>query len=110
MKIAGVPHVPDAMKPGERRAAVRVLHGFGSNPKAQTLLAATPADKMPEITTEKTGLKAALDELPKLIGKFSVIAEKFSGLEDQTKKVVTKVDALTDQVKDNPSLLLRAPK
>jgi len=75
----------------------------GGNPAAQTLLAVTPPDKIPEIPSEKTGLKAMLDELPKLVTKFSAI-------EDQVKKVVTGVGALTDKVKDNPSLLLRRPK
>ena len=74
----------------------------GGNPAAQTLLAVTPKDKIPEIPSEKTGLKAMLDELPKVI-------EKFSALEDQVKKVLTNVGALTDKVKDNPSLLLRRP-
>jgi phospholipid/cholesterol/gamma-HCH transport system substrate-binding protein len=75
----------------------------GGDPAAQTLLAATPPDKIPEIPSEKTGLKAMLDELPKLVTKFGAI-------EDQVKKVVTGVGALTDKVKDNPSLLLRRPK
>jgi phospholipid/cholesterol/gamma-HCH transport system substrate-binding protein len=82
----------------------------GGNPEAQTLLAVTPPDKMPEIPSEKTGLKAMLDELPKLVAKFSAMAEKFSSLGDQVKKVVTNVDGLTEKVKDNPSLLLRRPK
>jgi phospholipid/cholesterol/gamma-HCH transport system substrate-binding protein len=75
----------------------------GGDPAAQTLLAVTPQDKIPEIPSEKTGLKAMLDELPKLVGKFAAI-------EDQVKKVVTGVGALTDKVKDNPSLLLRRPE
>ena len=75
----------------------------GGDPAAQTLLAATPGDKMPEIPSEKTGLKAMLDDLPKLV-------QKFSAIEDQVKKVVTGVGALTEKVKDNPSLLLRRPK
>lgn len=82
----------------------------GGDPAAQTLLAVTPPDKVPEIPSEKTGLKAVLDDLPKLVGKFSTMAEKFSALEDQVKKVVTSVGGLTDKVKDNPSLLLRRPK
>ncbi len=82
----------------------------GGDPAAQTLLAVTPQDKIPEIPSEKTGLKAMLDELPKLVGKFSAMAEKFSAIEDQIKKVATGVGALTDKVKDNPSLLLRRPK
>jgi hypothetical protein len=51
-----------------------------------------------------------LDELPKLVGKFTALAEKFSGIEEQVKKVVTGVGALTDKVKENPSLLLRRPE
>ena len=75
----------------------------GGDPAAQTLLAVTPEGKVPEIPSEKTGLKAMLDDLPKLV-------QKFSSIEDQVKKVVTGVGALTEKVKDNPSLLLRRPK
>ena len=82
----------------------------GGDPKAQTLLAITPEGKIPEIPSEKTGLKAMLDDLPKVLGKFSAMAEKFSGIGDQVKKVVTSVGAVTDKVKENPSLLLRRPE
>jgi len=75
----------------------------GGDPAAQTLLAVTPPDKIPEIPSEKTGLKAMLDELPKLVAKFAAI-------EDQVKKVVTSVGGLTEKVKENPSLLLRRPE
>ena len=75
----------------------------GGDPAAQTLLAVTPEGTIPEIPSEKTGLKAMLDELPKLV-------EKFSAIENQVKKVVTSVGGLTDKVKDNPSLLLRRPE
>ena len=75
----------------------------GGDPAAQSLLAVTPKGQTPEIPSEKTGLKAMLDELPKL-------AEKFSGIEDDVKKVVKKVDTVTDKIKENPSLLLRRPK
>ena len=75
----------------------------GGDPAAKTLLAVTPQGKIPEIPSEKTGLKAMLDELPKLV-------EKFGALEDQVKKVVTSAGALTDKVKANPSLLLRRPE
>lgn len=44
-----------------------------------------------------------LDNLPKVV-------EKFSALEDQVKKVVTNAGALTEKVKANPSLLLRRPE
>lgn len=72
----------------------------GGDPAAKSLLAVTPEGKVPEIPSEKTGLKAMLDELPKLV-------QKFSAIEDQVKKVATSVGGLTDKVKDNPSLLLR---
>jgi phospholipid/cholesterol/gamma-HCH transport system substrate-binding protein len=75
----------------------------GGDQAAQTLLAATPPNTIPEIPSEKTGLKAMLDDLPKLVGKFTAI-------EDQVKKVVTDVGSLTDKVKANPSLLLRRPE
>ena len=75
----------------------------GGDPAAKTLLAVTPTDKIPEIPSEKTGLKAMLDELPKLV-------EKFGAMETQVKKVVNNVGALTEKVKANPSLLLRRPE
>jgi len=74
----------------------------GGDPAAKTLLAVTPPDQVPEILSEKVGLKAMLDNLPKLV-------DKFSAIEDQVKKVVTSVSGLTDKVKENPSLLLRRP-
>jgi phospholipid/cholesterol/gamma-HCH transport system substrate-binding protein len=75
----------------------------GGDPAAKTLLAVTPEGKVPEIPSEKTGLKAMLDELPKLV-------QKFSAIEDQVKKVATSVGGLTEKVKANPSLLLRRPE
>lgn len=74
----------------------------GGDQKAKMLLAETPKNRTPEIPSEKAGLKAMLDDLPKLI-------EKFSAIESQVKKAVTNVDALTEKVKANPSLLLRRP-
>lgn len=74
----------------------------GGDPAAKTLLAVTPENTLPEIPSEKTGLNAMLDELPKLV-------KKFAAIEDQVKKVVTSVGSLTEKVKENPSLLLRRP-
>jgi phospholipid/cholesterol/gamma-HCH transport system substrate-binding protein len=74
----------------------------GGDPAAQTLLAVTTDGSVPEIPSEKTGLRAMLDELPKLVAKFASI-------EDQVKKVVTTIGGVTDKVKENPSLLLRRP-
>ena len=89
----------------------------GGDPKKETLLAVTPQGEIPEIPTETTGLKAMLEELPKMVrkfettaDKFSAMAEKFSAVGDQTKKVVAGVGELTEKVKENPSLLLRRPK
>jgi phospholipid/cholesterol/gamma-HCH transport system substrate-binding protein len=75
----------------------------GGDPAAQSLLAATPSGSIPEIPSEKTGLRAMLDDLPKVVAKFAAI-------EDQVKKVVTSVSGLTEKVKENPSLLLRRPE
>ena len=89
---------------------VVVIELNGGDPAAKTLLEATPPGQVPEIPSEKTGLKAMLDDLPKLVGKITLVADKFSAIEDQMKKVMTNVGGLTDKVKDNPSLLLRRPK
>ena len=75
----------------------------GGNPDAKSLLAGVPKDQIPEIPSEKSGLMAALEQLPKVI-------EKFSAIEDQVKKVVSDVGGLTSKLKENPSLLLKPPK
>src|SRR5205814_7972115 len=56
----------------------------GGAPSAQTLLAATPEGQVPEIPAEKSSLATVIDQLPKVI-------EKFSAIEEQTKKIVTAV-------------------
>ncbi len=71
----------------------------GGDPAAKTLLEVTGENEIPEIVSERTGLKAMIDGLPKIV-------EKFSGLEDQLKKVVTGVGGLTKQVSDDPSSLV----
>ena len=75
----------------------------GGSQNAKSLLDVTPDDQIPEIPSEKTGLKAMLEELPKVV-------DKFSALEDQVKTVVTDVGRLTSSIKRNPSLLLNPPK
>jgi phospholipid/cholesterol/gamma-HCH transport system substrate-binding protein len=67
----------------------------GGAPKAQSLLAVTPEGQIPEIASEKSSLTTVMDQLPKVI-------EKFSALEDQTKKVVTDVGEVTGRIKDSP--------
>jgi phospholipid/cholesterol/gamma-HCH transport system substrate-binding protein len=75
----------------------------GGSPGAQTVLAATPEGKIPEIASEKSSLASVLDQLPKVI-------EKFSAIEDQTKKVVTDVGEVTGKIKENPLLRLSPSK
>jgi len=75
----------------------------GGSPAAKALLAATAPDAIPEIPSERAGFKAALDELP-------VLVHKFSSIENQVKNVVKDVGGLTEKVKEDPSLLLRRPR
>ena len=41
LKLSGVVHVPDDVRPGERRAAFIVLHGFGSNKSSSNTMEPT---------------------------------------------------------------------
>jgi len=75
----------------------------GGAPNAQRLAAVTPEGQIPEIASEKSSLTAVFDQLPKVL-------EKFSAIEDQTKKVVTDVGEVTGKIKDNPLLRLGAPR
>jgi phospholipid/cholesterol/gamma-HCH transport system substrate-binding protein len=75
----------------------------GGTASAQSLLAVTPEGEIPEIPSEKSSLNALLEQLPKVVAKFSSI-------EDQAKKVVSDVGEVASKVKENPSLLLRRPK
>lgn len=72
----------------------------GGSPNSPTLLASTREGQIPEIASEKGTLTAILDLLPKLL-------EKFSSIENQVKKVVTDVGGVTNEIKEDPSLLLR---
>jgi len=71
----------------------------GGSPGAQMLAAATPEGLVPEIPSEKTPLTSALEALPKAI-------ERFVGLENQTRKVLSDVNATTNEIKENPSSLI----
>jgi len=75
----------------------------GGSAAAELLAAATPEGQVPEIPSEKSNLTTFLDQLPKVV-------EKFSALEDKTAKVLTDVGEVTQKVKENPSVLLRRPK
>jgi len=63
----------------------------------------TPKGQIPEIASEKSRLAGLLDQLPRVV-------EKFSALEDQAKKVVTDVGGVTSKIKEDPSVLLKGPK
>ena len=75
----------------------------GSTEDAKTLLSVTEPGEIPEIESKKSTFNTLMEELPKVVAKFSAI-------EDQTKKVVSDISAVTAKVKENPSVLLRRPK
>ena len=75
----------------------------GGTPNTETLVAVTPAGETPVIASEKSSLTAAMDQLPRVI-------EKFSAMEDQAKKVLNDVSGLTAKVKEDPSVLLWGSK
>ena len=79
---------------------VNFIELSGGSADAQALAAVTPAGEIPEIPAEKGTITTMLEQLPKVIAKFSSI-------EDQAKKVVSDVGQVTSEVKENPSLLLR---
>ena len=75
----------------------------GGLPKSESLVAATKEGDIPEIASEKSSLTNAMEQLPRVI-------EKFSAVEDQAKKVLKDVSGLTADVKANPSVLIWGPK
>jgi phospholipid/cholesterol/gamma-HCH transport system substrate-binding protein len=75
----------------------------GGTPSAPTLVASTREGQIPEIVATKGTLTTILELLPKLL-------EKFSSIENQVKKVVTDVGGVTNEIKEDPSLLLRGKK
>lgn len=75
----------------------------GGSADAKFLVAETPPGEVPEIPAKKSTISTLMEQLPRVL-------EKFSALEDQTKKVVSDIGAVTAKVKENPSLLLRRPK
>ncbi len=72
----------------------------GGSPNAPALLGTAGEGQIPEIASEKSTLAAVLDQLPQLLAKFGSI-------ENQVKKVVTDVGGVTNEIKEDPSLLLR---
>jgi phospholipid/cholesterol/gamma-HCH transport system substrate-binding protein len=72
----------------------------GGSAGAKSLVTATAEGQIPEIPYEKSSLANLLDQLPRVIAKFSA-------LEDKATKVVSDVAGVTSEIKENPSLLLR---
>jgi len=75
----------------------------GGSPSAKSLLAMVPEGQVPEIPYEKSNLASLVDQLPRVV-------EKFSALEDKAGKVVADVSSVTSEIKENPSVLLRGRK
>jgi phospholipid/cholesterol/gamma-HCH transport system substrate-binding protein len=82
---------------------VETIELSGGTADSQNLLATTPSGQVPEIPTEKSKLAQVLEELPLLV-------RKFSSIEDQAKKVVTDIGGVTNEIKENPTVLLFKPK
>jgi phospholipid/cholesterol/gamma-HCH transport system substrate-binding protein len=75
----------------------------GGSADAKTLLAATPEGQVPEIPAEKSPLTTLVEALPKAV-------ERFLTIENQTKKVLSDVGAVTSSIKENPSQLIFGSK
>ena len=75
----------------------------GGSPDKPTLVSVTAADQIPEIPSEKSSLATVMDQLPKVI-------EKFSAIENQAKKVMSDVGEVTGKIKENPLLKLSPSK
>ena len=104
MAAAAQPPKPDPKSP-EGKIANATSAAPASIAGAATVMdwPATPDGQIPEIPSEKSGLASVIDKLPRVI-------EKFSAIEDQTKKVMTDVGEVTGKIKHNPLLKLGVPK
>ena len=75
----------------------------GGSAGAKTLVAMTPEGQVPEIPAEKSTLTTLVEALPKAV-------ERFLAIENQTKKVLGDVGAVTSEIKENPSRLIFGSK
>jgi len=75
----------------------------GGSAGAKTLVAMTPPGQVPEIPAEKSTLTTLVEALPKAV-------ERFLAIENQTKKVLGDVGAVTSEIKENPSRLIFGSK
>ena len=89
---------------------VVIIELDGGSAEAKSLVESTPAGQVPEIPSAQSALAKLLDDLPKMVEKFSSIggkAEKVLGDMGAAAKDAKETSA---KVKENPSLLLRRPK
>jgi len=94
----------------------------GGDPGAPSLLSVTPKGQVPEIPTENNGLGAVMDQLPKIIDKFSEIEDQIKKLLSdkninmtgdtiaELRKAAQHIDELTASLKSDPSQLLNPTK
>jgi phospholipid/cholesterol/gamma-HCH transport system substrate-binding protein len=75
----------------------------GGNPASPALPTTTAQGGIPEIPSERDNFSMILEKLPKLIDKFASVG-------DQAKSVLNNVNAVTSEVKENPSVLLWGSK
>ena len=75
----------------------------GGTSAAQRLADATPAGRVLEIPYEKSGLTVLVEQLPKVI-------ERLANLEEQANRAVSDVRGVTQEIKDNPSVLIWGSK
>jgi phospholipid/cholesterol/gamma-HCH transport system substrate-binding protein len=75
----------------------------GGSPAAPSLASATPEGQLPEIAYQKSNIATLEEQLP-------TVLRKFSALEDKAGKLIADVGSVTNQIKENPSVLLFGPK
>ncbi|QJR15338.1 MlaD family protein [Usitatibacter palustris] len=81
----------------------------GADPGTKNLAASTPPGQLPEIISAKSGLTAALEQLPRIVERFGTLQDKTNRLLTDGEKAMGDVTEFTKKVKENPSLLLRKP-
>ena len=82
----------------------------GGSAAAKSLVEATPAGQVPEIPSQQSALTKLLDELPKMVEKFSAIGGKAEKVLSDVGVAAKNAKETSTKVKENPSLLLRRPK
>ena len=73
LKISGVVHVPSGLRPGERRAAFLVLHGFGSNKTSSNTI--QPTKVLSELGDRPVLVKVQPAGLSLVVGEHAAVGE-----------------------------------